>query len=224
MRSPRSLPHRWRIAVAITTLVVAVSAFVAGPFASAHVSRGETADHPTVVLVHGAWADGSSWSSVAARLHNAGYDVRVPPNNLRGVASDAADIASFVNTIPGSVVLVGHSYGGVVITNAATATNNVTALVYVDALIPDEGDTLLGMTHEPSIFAQDPSNFLDFVPDAGAAPDTLDTYVKPTIYREAFAARGIEDEDVAVLAATQRPLSSRVFDEPSHKQRKNTEG
>mgnify|MGYP003749037321 CR=1 FL=1 len=197
------------------TLVIGIAALIAGSLASAEPSRKPDRNKPTIVLVHGAWADGSSWNKVTARLQATGYDVRVPPNNLRGVASDATDIANFVSTIPGPVVLVGHSYGGMVITNAATKADNVRALVYVNALIPDEGDTLVGMTHEPSIFAQDPANVLDFVPYNGAPADAVDTYVKVSVYREAFASRGVPRREMEILAATQRPLSTQVFNEPS---------
>lgn len=215
MESPFSRPVRRRIVAAFVAVAIAGATLVAGSLASAEPGRNPHRDKPVIVLVHGAWADGSSWSKVTTRLQAAGYDVRVPPNNLRGVASDAADIASYVSTISGSVVLVGHSYGGMVITNAATGNGNVRALVYVDALIPAEGDTLVGMTHPPSIFAQDPANVLDFVPYTGAPPDVVDTYVKPAVYGEAFAERGISRRDMAVLAATQRPLSTHVFNEPS---------
>src|SRR5689334_22056776 len=88
---------------------------------------------PTIVLVHGAWADGSSWDGVTARLQAAGYPVRVPPNPLRSLSGDSETIADFLSTIPGPIVLVGHSYGGAVITNAATGNANVRALVFVDA-------------------------------------------------------------------------------------------
>ena len=214
-----STPHRHRrrrIIATLAGLAVAGAALAAGSIASAE-DRGQDAgrDKPTIVLVHGAWADGSSWNKVTTRLLAAGYDVRVPPNNLRGVASDAADLSGYVSTISGPVVLVGHSYGGMVITNAATGNSNVRALVYVDALIPSEGDTLVGLTHPPSIFAQDPANVLDFVSYTGAPPAALDTYVKTSVYGEAFADRTFSRADVAVLAATQRPLSTQVFNEPS---------
>ncbi len=166
---------------------------------------------PTIVLVHGAWADGSTWRDVAERLQSAGYDVRVPPNNLRGVGSDAAYLAGYLSTLPGPIVLVGHSYGGVVITNAANGNTNVRSLVYVNAFIPAEGDTIVGLTHPPSIFAQDPTNVFDFVPYAGAP----DAYVKASIYGDAFANEGVNAREIGVLAASQRPLSAQVFGEPS---------
>ena len=93
------------------------------------------------MLIHGAWADGSSWSGVTARLQKAGYTVDVPPNPLRGLASDSAYVASYLKSIQGPIILAGHSYGGAVITDAATGNANVKALVYVDAYIPDTGDT-----------------------------------------------------------------------------------
>src|SRR5207247_3187712 len=96
----------------------------------------------SIVLVHGAWADGSSWSRVVGRLQVQGYTVYVPPNPLRGLSSDSAYIASFLQSITGPMILVGHSYGGAVITNAATGNPNVKALVYVDAFAPDEGESL----------------------------------------------------------------------------------
>lgn len=210
-------PHtsrRWAATLAVT-FAVSVIAAGATPVASAAAGSQPDPETPTIVLVHGAWADGSSWDEVSTRLQDDGHAVRVPPNNLRGVADDAADIANYVDAIAGPVVLVGHSYGGMVITNAATEADNVRALVYVNALIPAEGDTLVGLTHEPSIFAQDPANVLDFVPYSGAPTDAVDTYVKASVYREAFASSGIPASQMAVLAATQRPLSTVVFEEPS---------
>src|SRR6476660_7777268 len=109
---------RFVAAVATTTVVTGALAFVALTSADATPSSEEA--KPTIVLVHGAWTDGSSWNKVSDQLQAKGYEVRVPPNNLRGVASDAADLGSYLHTITGPIVLVGHSYGGTVITNAAT--------------------------------------------------------------------------------------------------------
>src|SRR2546422_6459608 len=104
---------------------------------------------PSIVLVHGAWADGSSWSGVVDRLQNQGYTVYAPPNPLRGLASDSAYLASFLQTITGPIILVGHSYGGAVITNAATGNPNVKALVFADASVPDQGWALLHLASAP---------------------------------------------------------------------------
>ena len=98
---------------------------------------------PTVVLVHGAFADASGWQAVADGLRQRGYQVLAPANPLRGVAADAGYLRDFVSTLEGDVVLVGHSYGGCVITNASTGAPNVRALVYIAAFAPDEGETLL---------------------------------------------------------------------------------
>ena len=100
--------------------------------------------HPrlTIVLVHGDWADASSWASVIESLRNEGFTVVAPPNLLRGPATDAPYLASYLDSIQGPIVLVAHSYGGFVVTNAAADNINVKALVYIDAFIPDEGETL----------------------------------------------------------------------------------
>jgi pimeloyl-ACP methyl ester carboxylesterase len=212
--TPHIQTQRNRIITLAVGLAIAIGAIVGGQLATAASGRSAQTK-PTIVLVHGAWADGSSWNEVTERLQRSGYEVRVPPNNLRSVATDAADLANYLGTIEGPVVLVGHSYGGMVITNAAVNAVNVEALVYVNALIPNEGDTLVGMTHPPSIFAQDPANVLDFVPYTNAPPEAVDTYVKPSIYGDAFANRGFGRREIEALAANQRPLSTQVFNEPS---------
>ena len=131
--------------------------------AAAHPVQAATAEgvKPTIVLVHGAWADSGSWNAVTALLQAAGYTVDAPPNPLRGLSYDASYLADFLSTISGPVVLVGHSYGGMVITNAATGNPDVKALVYDDAYIPAATDTLLGLTSaEPgSCLAVSPAPF-----------------------------------------------------------------
>ena len=126
---------------------------------------------PTIVLVHGAWADASSWNAVAAELRGQGFTVFAPPNLLRGVAADAAYISSFLaQRTSGPVVLVGHSYGGFVITNAATGGGDVRALVYVDAFIPDEGEfvfQILGGSGS-ALDVPDPTTVLDIAGYPGA--------------------------------------------------------
>jgi pimeloyl-ACP methyl ester carboxylesterase len=97
---------------------------------------------PTVVLVHGAFADGSSWNGVIERLQTQGVKVTAPANPLRGTSSDSAYLASVLDQIPGPVVAVGHSYGGAVITNAASLAQNVVGLLYVAAFATEEGETL----------------------------------------------------------------------------------
>src|SRR4029453_7030317 len=107
------------------------------------MSEGTTASRLTVVLVHGAFADSSSWAGVIERLQAKGVPVVAAANPLRGISIDSAYVASVFAQVPGPVLAVGHSYGGAVITNAATRAGNVVGLVYVSAFAPDEGEELL---------------------------------------------------------------------------------
>jgi len=185
--------------------------------AAAHPVRAATAEgvKPTIVLVHGAWADSGSWNAVTALLQAAGYTVDAPPNPLRGLSYDASYLADFLSTISGPVVLVGHSYGGMVITNAATGNPNVKALVFDDAYIPAATDTLLGLTSaEPgSCLAVSPAPF-NVVPYPGAPSGNVDLYVKQSVFPGCFA-NGLPAAKASVLAATQRPLAASALTEPS---------
>jgi pimeloyl-ACP methyl ester carboxylesterase len=168
------------------------------------------------VLVHGAWADGSSWSPVAADLQREGFTVDVPPNPLRGLDYDAATLRDYLATITGPIVLVGHSYGGEVVTNAATGNSNVKALVFVDAFVPDEGESLLNLASaQPgSALAADPTTVFNLVPYPGAPAGDVDTYVKPAVYHDDLAA-DLPAEQAAVLASSQRPLAFSAVLAPS---------
>ena len=175
----------------------------------------------TIVLLHGAWADAAGWNGVTARLQEDGYTVWAVPNPLRGLSSDAAYVASILNTIPGPIVLVGHSYGGAVITNAATGNSNVKALVYIDGFAPDEGETgfqLLGMQPPPgsssSCVLAEPTTIFNAVPYPGAPSGDFDLYLKPDVYPSCFA-NTIAAEQAAVLAASQRPITLFASAEPS---------
>ena len=172
----------------------------------------QVAAKPTIVLVHGAWADASSWTPVIQRLQRDGYTVDAPPNPLRGVQSDSAYLASFLNTIKGPVVLVGHSYGGFLTTNAAVGDPNVKALVYVDAYIPAEGDTLNSLTSAMpgSMLGQSAFNPVPFGTGAG----DVDLYIKPSLF-PSIVANGLPDSQAAALAAEQRPLAAAALTEPS---------
>jgi len=177
-----------------------------------------SATKPSIVLVHGAWADGSSWSRVIALLQDQGYTVYAPANPLRGLASDSAYIADFLHTITGPIVLVGHSYGGAVITNAATGNPNVKALVFVDAFAPDQGESLGALSSappppgpSPSCLAGDPTQVFNFVPLTGGG---VDTYVKPSLFPSCFA-NDLPPSQGAVLASTQRALALSVLPEQS---------
>ena len=128
-------------ALATTAAVVSVSASASGN-AKQSWETPNSGPNPTVVLVHGAWADSSSWDQVVRLLQEDGYTVDVPPNPLRGLASDSAYLADYLHSVEGPIVLVGHSYGGAVITDAALGNTQVKALVYIDAFIPDEGQSV----------------------------------------------------------------------------------
>jgi pimeloyl-ACP methyl ester carboxylesterase len=172
---------------------------------------------PTIVLVHGAWADASSWTPVIQRLHAAGHDVVALPNTLRGPKADAAIIRNYLDSIDGPVVLVAHSYGGFVITNAATGAKNVRALVYVDAFIPDEGQPAVALTGQGSSLVAaltNPTAVFKLVPIPGAPPEAPDTYLLPSAVRDNFA-QDVSADEQAVIHATQRPASFAGLAEPS---------
>src|SRR6201990_2732819 len=145
---------------------------------------------PTIVLVHGAWADASSFNAVATGLQGQGFPVLAPPNLLRAVAIDAPYISSFLaQRTTGPVVLVGHSYGGFVITNAAAGADNVKALVYVDAFIPDEGETVFQILGgSGSAFdIPDPTAVFDLVGYPGAPEGDAEGVLQPRTVPHTFA-------------------------------------
>jgi pimeloyl-ACP methyl ester carboxylesterase len=167
---------------------------------------------PTVVLVHGAFADASSWNGVIERLQTKGVEVTAPANPLRGISSDSAYIAGVFDEISGPVVAVGHSYGGAVITNAAAKAKNVVALVYVAAFAPEEGEALgeaeAGSRDSVLMSALVP---LHYPANGGQATEFA---IDPAKFRDAFAA-DLPAEETAVLAATQRPVAEAAFSEPT---------
>jgi pimeloyl-ACP methyl ester carboxylesterase len=175
-----------------------------------------TAAPLTVVLVHGAFADGSSWSGVVGRLQAAGVQVIAPANPLRGVTHDSAYTASFINQIPGPVLLVGHSYGGAVISNAATNTPNVVGLVFVAAFAPDEGEVLgqVAATSKDSLLgtAQLPLTY----PTGQGDETAVELMVDPAKVHEVFAA-DLPVEAALVVGASQRPVAQLAFTEPNGK-------
>src|SRR5262245_1726411 len=136
-----ALASRRHALLLVTAATVGLSSLLTTGAAAQTAARQPTGPKPTIVLVHGAWADASSWNRVTKRLQREGYTVIAPANPLRGLTSDSAYIASVLAAVPGQIVLVGHSYGGAAITNAATGNPNVKALVYVAAFIPDAGET-----------------------------------------------------------------------------------
>ena len=165
---------------------------------------------PTVVLVHGAFADGSSWNGVIELLQAKGLKVVAPANPLRGISIDSAYTASVLERIDGPVLLVGHSYGGAVISNAASQADNVVGLVFVCAFAPDDGEILgeVAGTSKDSILGpvQVPHKYPD------RAGESVELTIDPKGFREAFAA-DLPAEQAAVLAATQRPIAQLAFTE-----------
>ena len=170
---------------------------------------------PTVVLVHGAWADASSWSSEVTTLQAAGYDVRAIANPLQDLTTDAQYVRDYLETIPGPVVLAGHSYGGAVITNAAAGLANVKALVYVDAAAPAPGETNAQLSGPDSILSKDTPAQLFFTtsfPNAPAGASEL--YLNENIFVNNFA-NDLPRRQAERLWASQRGASTLAFDTPS---------
>jgi len=206
---------RLRHAVAVVTALLVASVLTTSMASMASSQPTPSRPKPTVVLVHGAFADASGWSDEIRRLHNDGYPVLAPANPLRGIASDAAYIRSVLATISGPIVLVGHSYGGAVITNAASSNPNVKALVYIAAFAPDEGEPL----GAPLAGSQDSLLTLDAldlrpypVPGGGTGADA---YIKLDRFHEIFAA-DLPTPVTDVMARAQRPLEASVLQEPTH--------
>src|SRR5262249_42816394 len=167
---------------------------------------------PTIVLVHGAFADASSWAGVIKELQGDGLTVMAPANPLRSVSGDAAYTASVVNQIPGPVLLVGHSYGGAVITNAAAQTPNVVGLVYVGAFIPDEGEALQDLAAQAKDSLLGPAlRPAQYPTDDPAKPGT-ELYADTASFHAVLAA-DLPAETAAIMAVSQRPGSAVGFGE-----------
>ncbi len=173
----------------------------------------QSTDTPTIVLVHGAWADATGFDGVIRTLQDQGYRTIGFANPLRDVESDAKYLAELLKTIEGPIVLVGHSYGGIVISNAATGNEQVKALVYLNGWMTDEGEnqqellerfegSLVGPAVRPVPFTG---------PDGS---EGADLYLDPEAFREAFAA-DVDSDTARVLAAAQRPFAAAAFGGPS---------
>jgi pimeloyl-ACP methyl ester carboxylesterase len=174
-------------------------------------------ERPTVVLVHGAWADASSWSGEVSTLQSAGYEVRAIANPLQDLTTDSQYVADYLKTIHGPVVLVGHSYGGAVITNAAAGLANVKALVYVDASAPAPGQTNGQLSGSGSILAKDKPDQLFYTTTYPGAPaGASELYLKRNIFLKYFAA-GLPRRAAERLWASQSGASTAAFNTPSKK-------
>jgi pimeloyl-ACP methyl ester carboxylesterase len=169
---------------------------------------------PTIVLVHGAWADSSGWSAELEALHAKGYDAIAVANPLRGLISDAAYVRSILDTIEGPIVLVAHSYGGAVISGAAADDPDVKALVYIAGFMPDEGEPvgLLTQLNPGSLVTEQALTARPYpLPGGGTG---VDLYLRPEIFHKAFAA-DLPAMTALQMWATQLPLSTPAISEPA---------
>jgi pimeloyl-ACP methyl ester carboxylesterase len=192
----------------LVLLAGAMSLALASLALPAAAASTQASSKPTIVLVHGAFADSSSWDGVTAKLLAHGYPVVGVANPLRGVASDAAAVSDIVKGITGPVVLVGHSYGGSVISQAANGNGNVKSLVFVSAFAPEAGETAIGLT------GKFPGSTL---PPTLAAPVALagggvDLYIRQDKFPQQFAA-DIPLAKAALMAAGQRPIAEAALKE-----------
>jgi pimeloyl-ACP methyl ester carboxylesterase len=213
MKTPE-VPRPRRRRLGILALLAGLLTLTLGVVSSTAQASRPTTPKPTIVLVHGAFADASGWTDVIVRLQKKGYDVIAPANLLRGVAIDTQYLRDFLATIEGPVVLVGHSYGGFVMTNAAVGVANVEALVYIASFAPDVDETV------GSISASAPGSELG--PDSltirpYTKPDgtpSLEGYITPARYHDVFAA-DVDRTKAASYAASQRPADLSILSEPS---------
>ena len=167
---------------------------------------------PTIVLVHGAFAESASWDRVIREFEGTGHDVIAAANPLRGLASDAESVSDLVRTIDGPVVLVGHSYGGAVITNVAADAGQIAGLVYVAAFAPEPGESANGLAQRfPG------STLGDALRPVPRSDGTTDLYIAADLFHDQFAA-DVPAPDAARMCATQRPVTLEALQEPSGEQ------
>ncbi|AVH57403.1 MULTISPECIES: alpha/beta fold hydrolase [Streptomyces] len=181
------------------------------PANAAKAEHRPTGNKPTVVLVHGAFADSSSWNGVVKRLQREGYPVIAPANPLRGLASDAEYVHSMLKSVDGPVVLVGHSYGGAVISEAAVGDPQVKALVYIAAFSPAKGESALELSNKfPGSTLGPTLNSVPYpLPGGGTGTDL---YIKADKFHDQFAA-DVPKPVTDLMAATQRPVAASALEE-----------
>jgi pimeloyl-ACP methyl ester carboxylesterase len=206
----RSNRTSWPLMLLAAGLVALATLFALPSSARPAGAAKAEAPKPTTVLVHGAWADASGWNDVIKKLQGDGYPVIAPANPLRSLSGDAAYIASVLAQTPGPLVVVGHSHGGAVITNAAAGNDNVKALVYIDAFIPDVGENILQLTGAGSLVP----TAIEFKAFPPPNPNDVDIYLKQDMFRQVFAG-DVAKKAAAVMAAAQRPLAAAAGAEPT---------
>jgi pimeloyl-ACP methyl ester carboxylesterase len=212
-----SKKYAWTTPGLVLAVILGLLA-VSSTGAKAHRATATKAQaKPTIVLVHGAWANTASWNGVIGRLQAEGYTVYAPPNPLRSLKGDAQTIADFLKTIKGPIVLVGHSYGGAVVTNAANGISNVKALVYVDAFAPAKRESAFELTAKfpgSVLNSAPPSKVFRSVSFPGAPKSDALLYVNPAFFMRGFA-NDLSDKDGAVAEATQAPVTLSAVTAPS---------
>src|SRR6266508_4210210 len=180
----------------------------------AYASDGNNSNKPTIVLVHGGWDNSTGWNAVVAKLQSRGFDVIAPANPLRDLASDSAYVSSVLNTIEGPIILVGHSYGGAVITNAAVGHGNVIALVYIAAFAPDEGESLFQLVTMNPGSQIGPNTLITRPYPLPDGSEGTDLYLTREGVRTAFA-QDLPRTTTDLMFATQRPFTQEAFGAPS---------
>jgi pimeloyl-ACP methyl ester carboxylesterase len=202
----KTLSRRAPATLALLLALVAIP-FAAGTAGGSPTKPGEA--KPTIVLVHGAWADSSGWNDSVQQLQHRGYDVLGVATPLRSLHGDAAYLSSVLDSIAGPIVLVGHSYGGMVLTNAATGNPNIKALVYIAAFAPDQGEKQIDL-----ILMNPGSEIGPNTLTVRPYPGGLDSYITPSVFRRVFA-HDVSERTAAVMAATQRPFELGILEELS---------
>ncbi len=210
---PTTAKTRRNLVLSIAAVALLSSLIVSTQAASA-TGASPPVSKATIVLLHGAWADASSFAPVTERLQRDGYTVLAPPNPLRGLGSDAGYLAAFLQQrTTGPVILVGHSYGGAVISNAALADPDVKALVYVDGFVPDQGESILDLQTRAG-GGGDPTAPFDIVAYPGAPAGDVELYFKTALFPDAFA-NDLPSSTGRQLAASQRSITFSALAEPS---------
>jgi pimeloyl-ACP methyl ester carboxylesterase len=204
------------VALALALALAASCGFaVPGTAGAARPVAATAKAKPTVVLVPGAFTDASSWTGVSERLQHAGYPVLAPADPLRSLSGDSNYIASVLASVKGPVVLVGHSYAGMVITNAAATDANVKALVYISAYIPAAGESAVKLTGQ--FPGSQLTSALEEVPFTNGSTKGTDLYIKPGSYRRVFLGPTVRAGLASALAAEQSPLTLAAATAPSAK-------
>ncbi|GIF11382.1 alpha/beta fold hydrolase [Actinoplanes teichomyceticus] len=193
----------------LAALAVAIVLTGAASVSGAAAAGTHATTRPTIVLVHGAFADSTSWSGVIERLQQRGYPVVAAANPLRGLSSDATYVRTVLNSVPGPIVLAGHSYGGAVMTNAAAGDPDVKALVYIAAFAPDKGESALELS------GKFPGSTLgDTLVPAPLGDGTADLLIRQDLFRQQFAA-DVSEKQASLMAVTQRPIRDAALSEGS---------